>query len=380
MKDLLQKKAELIEAKKTILSNITQENRSLNDDENTQLGTIKDDLKNLEDQIALSAELAEEERSMIDALPQDNKTISNTELRSFIQGEIRSLSVGVAKDGGHAVPPELDNSILTQLRDNSVFRQNASNVSIDTHKYEKLVSVGGTSAGWASEGDARSETDTSQLEKVILEVNSIYAYPKTTQEILNHSQIDLMAWLTSEVAEEMGQTEEAAFWNGDGIGKPKGLLTYPKAATKDATRPFGTIQEKTSATSGVIDGDDLISLMHSLHVNYRANAKFYMNDATLEKVRKLKDTDGNYLWRAGIEADAPNTLLGKPVEVAENIQDNYIVYADLNRAYTVLDHTSGTQMQPDSITSPGFYKVYTSRYVGGGLIDSKAVKFLKQKA
>jgi HK97 family phage major capsid protein len=109
-------------------------------------------------------------------------------------------------------------------------------------------------------------------------------------------------------------------------------------------------------------------------------AKFFMNDTMLERVRKLKDTEGNYLWRAGIAEGAPMTLLGKPVEIAEDIPDDQIVYADLAKAYTVLDHTSGIQMIRDNITSKGFVKLFTTRYVGGGLIDSNAVKFLKVKA
>ena len=109
-------------------------------------------------------------------------------------------------------------------------------------------------------------------------------------------------------------------------------------------------------------------------------AKFYMNDTMLEKVRKLKDTDGNYLFRAGIAEGAPSTLLGKPIVIAEDIPDDLIGYGDLARAYYVVDHTSGTRMIRDNITLPGWVKMLTTRYVGGGLVDSNAIKFLAPKA
>ena len=72
----------------------------------------------------------------------------------------------------------------------------------------------------------------------------------------------------------------------------------------------------------------------------------------------------------------PTSLLGKEIETAEQIPDGIIIYGDLARAYTVTDHNSGVRMLRDNLTSPGFVKMYTTRYVGGGLVDSNAVKIL----
>lgn len=386
MKHLLalrQAKQEKLDKMNALLSSVTSENRSLNKEEQSTINTFKTEVRNLNSQIEAAELVVDEERSLITGTKDENRTKepSNAELRNFVMtGEARSLSAGVAADGGYTVVPALDTTIYTLLREQSVFRQNATVVSISTKTYEKLVSVGGTSATWASEGDDRNETDGSKLEKVTWALNSLYAYPMTTQELLDWSDFDVAGWITSEVAAESGEKEETAFWNGDGVKKPKGLLTYSKTSEDDGARAFGTIQEIESAATGVIDGDDLITLTHKLKRAYRANAKFYMNDATQEKIRKLKDSDGNYLWRAGITEGQPNTLLAKMVETAEELPDDYIVYGDLSRAYFVTDHTSGVRMLRDNVTKPGFVKMFTTRYVGGGLVDSNAVKFLKVKA
>jgi len=385
MKKLLElraTKAEFHQQMKNIIESVEREQRALSADESKNFTTLQNKIQEVNSEIERAEVLADQERSLsTDQKPTVTDKPCNNELRSFVRtGEARSLSAGVSADGGYTVIPSLDRTIYSLLRDNSVFRQNAMVTSISTEKYEKLVNVGGTSATWAAESDTRNETNTSELVKLEIGLNSLYAYPTTTMELLDWSDFDIAGWISSEVALESGETEEAAFWNGDGVKKPTGLLTYPTAITADSTRAFGTIQETESASTGVIDADDLITFTHTLKRGYRGNAKFYMNDATQEKIRKLKDTDGNYLWRAGISEDASNTLLGKAIETAEELPDDYIVFGDLMRAYTIVDHTSGVRMLRDNITTPGMVKMFTTRYVGGGLIDSNAVKFLKAAA
>lgn len=386
MKNLLElqnKKAELCTQLKTILETADKENRSLTKPETTNFDTLKKQANDLNNHIERAEFLANEERSLIgaSALISKDDAPSNEELRTFVMtGDQRSLSAGVNADGGFTVIPSIDKNIYTILKENSVFRQNASTQTISTQQWEKLVSVGGTSAEWAGETDNRNGTSSSTLEKVTIDLHTLYAFPKTTQELLDWSDFNVAEWLSSEVSQEMGDKEDAAFWNGDGLKKPTGLLTYPTTAAKDNVRPFGTIQKTDSAVSGVIDGDDLISFSHTLRRAYRTGAKFYMNDATLEQIRKIKSTDGAYLWRAGIQDGETSTLLGKSVVVAEQLPDGFIVLGNLSRAYKILDHTSGTRMIRDNITVPGWVKMLTSRYVGGGLMDSNAVKFFEVTA
>ena len=376
------KKTETLTKLKSLIQTADNEKRSMSKEESTQFETLKVESEDLNTQIQRSEFLVNEERSLVgegeNLSNKDEPT--NEELRTFVQtGDNRSLSAGTNKDGGFTVVPSLDKTILKLLTDNSVFRQNATVMSISSQSYEQLVSVGGTSAAWASETDTRSETNTSELVKVTISLDTLYAFPKTTQELLDWSDFDVSGWLSSEVAQEMGDKENAAFWNGTGTGQPKGLLTYTTAGTVDGVRAFGTIQETETATADTITGDDLITFQHTLATPYRTSAKFYCNDAMLLKIRKLKDTDGNYLWRAGIQEGASSTLLGKPIEIDNQITDDLIVYGDLARAYKIIDHTSGTRMIRDNVTTIGYVKMATSRYVGGGLIDSNAIKLLSIK-
>ena len=151
MKHLLalrQAKQEKLDKMNALLSSVTSENRSLNKEEQSTINTFKTEVRNLNSQIEAAELVVDEERSLITGTKDEKRTKepSNAELRNFVMtGEARSLSAGVAADGGYTVVPALDTMIYTLLREQSVFRQNATVVPISTKTYEKLVSVGGTS-------------------------------------------------------------------------------------------------------------------------------------------------------------------------------------------------------------------------------------------
>lgn len=380
--ELRQSKALLVEQSKTILCKAETEKRSLNTEENTNLTELRSQLTAINSHIEHAQVIADEERSLIGETVEQRTTDkpSNTELRAFVQtGDIRSLSVGVNADGGFTVIPSLDKNIEVLLREESVFRKNATVKPCSSKSYKKLVSVGGTSTDWAAESDTRNETTTSKLEEVEIPLNSLYAYPKTTQELLDWSDFDVSGWLSSEITAESTLKEETAFWNGNGVKKAKGILTYTRSTDIDSARTFGEVQELTSAVSGVIDFDDLVTFQHSVAVAYRKSCKWYMSDAMALSLRKIKDGDGNFIWKSALTEGQPDLLLGKPVEITDQVGD-VVVFADLAKAYYIVDGTTGTRLIKDNITQPGFVKMHASRYVGGGLINDRAVKILKKAA
>ncbi|STT63899.1 phage major capsid protein, HK97 family [Klebsiella pneumoniae] len=51
----------------------------------------------------------------------------------------------------------------------------------------------------------------------------------------------------------------------------------------------------------------------------------------------------------------------------------FLAVGDFKRGYFIVDHTTGVRTRPDNITEPGFYKVHTDKYLGGGVVDSNAI-------
>lgn len=378
--ELRQLKTAKVAEMRSMLEKSELEKRSMTPEEKTQFDTIKSDVDQLNTDIATYETLANEERSLATKSPSADKKLNNEELRNYIRtGDIRSLSTGVPADGGYTVIPELDKEIMRQLADESEMRAICTVKKIGSNEYKKLVSIGGAVVNHGEEGTARTETATPKLEEVSIKLFPIYAYPKTTQEILDFSDLDVLSWLTDEIKDTFVETEELDLVSGNGTKKAKGFLAYPQAATADKTRAFGTL-EKMITTA--ITADGLIDLMFKLKKKYRKNAVWVMNSNTAATLQKLKNGNGDYIWRDGLKTGDPDMLLGKPVHYLENMNDTGAVIAvgDFKRGYYIVDHETGVRTRPDNITEPGFYKVHTDKYLGGGLVDSNAIKILEVSA
>ncbi|AKF36522.1 phage major capsid protein [Yersinia enterocolitica] len=382
--ELRQKKAELATQMRSLLTKAEDEKRSLTPEEATQFDEIRAQADALVTDITRYESLADEERTQGGkAKPvDDGKKVTNDELRHYIMtGETRMLSTTVNESGGYSVIPELDSEIMRMLADESEMRQICTVKTTKSNEYKKLVSVGGAAVGRGVEGEARTETATPKLEEVSIKLNPIYAYPKTTQEILDFSDVDILGWLTEEISDTFIETEETDLVNGDGTKKAKGFLSYPRAATGDRTRPFGTL-EKMVAAGDAPTADELIDLVFKLRRRYRKNAVWVMNSNSAAMLQKIKNGNGDYIWRDRLQAGDPDMLLGHPVRYLENMPDAepgkpVIAVGDFKRGYFIVDHETGTRTRPDNITEPGFYKVHTDKYLGGGLVDSNAIKVLE---
>lgn len=298
--------------------------------------------------------------------------------------QAKALQVGVESDGGFAVPEELDRSIIELLRDTSPMRQVCNQITVGSPDYKRLVNLGGHGSGWVGETDPRPATNTPKLGNISAFMGELYANPQATQTSLDDIFFNAEEWLNSEVARDFSEKEGNAFLKGDGVNKPKGLLAYGLDLKGDDERAFGVLQKLITGAAGKITGDNLIDLIHALKAGYRANGTWMMGNLTVAYVRKLKDSEGNYLWRPGLEAGAPSVLLGYGITENEDMPDvaadaNAIAFGDFKRAYTVVDRI-GTRVLRDPYTNKPFVGFYTTKRVGGMLVDSQAVKILTLSA
>ncbi|ERT11888.1 phage major capsid protein [Photorhabdus temperata] len=373
--ELRQQKAALTCQMRTLLTKAEDEKRSLTEDEAKQFDELHSQSDTLNTKIVRYEALADEERSQVGNPVQKCDRLSNDELRTYIlTGETRSLSTSVPVDGGYTVIPELNKQIMQQLADESVMRQICTVKTTRSSEYKQLVSVGGAAVAHGEEGKVRDETTTPKIEEISIKLFPIYAYPKTTQEIIDFSDVDILGWLTSEIGDTFVDTEETDLVSGNGSKKAKGFLSYHRDTKGDKTRDFGTLQKLEVTT---LEADSLIDLKFLLKIKYRKNSVWVMNSNTAAKVQKLKNGNGDYIWRERLQASDPDMLLGLSVHYLEFMPDGVIGLGDFKRGYFIVDHETGTRTRPDNITEPGFYKVHTDKYLGGGLVDSNAIKILE---
>ena len=295
--------------------------------------------------------------------------------------EAKALNLGTSPDGGFAVPEELDRNIIQLERGTTPMRGICNVITVGNEEYKRLVNLGGAGSGWVGEADARPATGTPQLATVSPLFGEIYANPEATQKMLDDVFFNAEQWLADEVAMEFSEQENVAFTGGDGSKKPKGFLAYTTDAKADHARAFGTLQHILSGAAATITPDALIDLVYSLKTGYRRNASFVMNSLTIPLIRKLKDVDGNYLWRPGLDAAEPSTLMNKPIVENDDMpvvaaNSLAIGFGDFKRGYTIAD-VRGIRVLRDPFTHKPYVGFYTTKRVGGGLMDSNAIKLLK---
>jgi len=302
----------------------------------------------------------------------------------LIELQQKSLSTVVDADGGFAVPENLDREIVSTLRDENVMRQACRVITVGTPEYKKLVNTHGAASGWVGETDPRPGTNTPKLEEVKPIWGEIYANPQATKTMLEDVFFNAESWLNQELVEEFAEQEEAAFTIGDGTKKPKGLFAHTMTTEADDARAFGSLQKKLTGASGKITADDIKTFQFMLRKKYRKGASYMGNGNTLAELMLLKDAQGNYLWRPGLEEGTPALLCGYKYLENEAMPDmvagaNALSFGNFQRAYYILDRM-GTSVLRDPFTNKPFVGFYTTKRVGGMLVDSNAVKVLEVAA
>jgi len=282
----------------------------------------------------------------------------------------KSLSTISESDGGYLVTSQMSKQIISNIEASSVMRNLASSETISSDSLDMLEESDEAGAGWVAETAVREDTKTSQVNKRRILVHELYAQPKATQKLIDDSAIDIGQWLSEKIANSFTAMENQAFLLGDGKGKPRGILTHTSSKIDQIN------------TEAKITTDDLINLYYALDSKFAARASFLMHRNMLQVIQMLKDpTTGQYLWSLGLSAGAADTLLGAkifesadmPLPIGGNIA---IAFADFKASYKIVDR-AGIRVLRDPFTEKPFLKFYTTKRVGGDIMNFSAVKLLK---
>lgn len=231
--------------------------------------------------------------------------------------------------------------------------------------------TGGMTGAWVGETQARPET-TVTFGQNRYGVCELAAYVDVSNAMLEDSAFDVGALLSFEFAEEFGYLEGAAFVNGASQLSPSGFMADANVAYTPGT------------DASLIKGDGLIDIYHAVKPVYRANGVWGMNSTTLGAIRKLKDTNGNYMVAmAGLNNTPVTTLLGRPiVEMPDmpNIGAGAfpVIFGDFTQGYRIFDRLSLSILRdPYSQATNGMTRFHGRRRVAGGVGKAEALRKLK---
>jgi HK97 family phage major capsid protein len=283
------------------------------------------------------------------------------------------LQEGVDADGGYLVPVEFDRNLVQALADANIMRGLANVITTAAPRKIPMVSQEST-ATWVPENGEIPESDVKFGQKTI-DAFKLTNLVRVSQELLSDSMFDLPSFLTREFARALGAAEEEAFIKGDGNGKPTGMFLATGGADIGVT----------AASSTAITFDDVINLVYSLRVPYRRNAGFIANDVTVGALRKLKDTNGQFLWQPSLQAGQPDRLFGYPIYTSPYVPTVAagaltLSFGDYSN-YWVADRQGRVlQRLVEVYAKNGQVGFLITQRVDGKVILSEGIKLLQMKA
>jgi HK97 family phage major capsid protein len=299
--------------------------------------------------------------------------------------ERKSLSTTSDSDGGYLVPSGLHDRLYATLQSTSVMRGLASVREISSSALEMLIDKDTADVGWVSETHERAETRTPELAKIRLPVHEMYARPRATQKLLDDASVNVEEWLAQKIAQKMAAMENTAFIVGDGEHKPRGILSYETVA-KNAWA-WGRLEEiKTGVNGNFGEGrgaDNILDLFHALKAPYLAGASWLMSRTAQIALRKLKDPGSHhYLWQPPLAGMPTPMLLGYPVVISDDMPPltagtaaKSIIFGNFKEGYQIVDRT-GMRVLRDPYSEKPYVEFYTTRRVGGDVLNFEALKVL----
>ena len=284
-----------------------------------------------------------------------------------------ALQVGTDSEGGYLVPDEFERTLIQALEEENFFRRIATVIHSNSGDRKIPVVASKGTAGWIDEEGLYPESDDS-FGQLSLGAYKLGTMIKISEELLNDSAFDLATYIAQRFGVRMGNAEERAFISGDGVGMPLGLLD-------DACAQVGV----TAAAVDKVTFDEIFKLYYSLRAPYRKKAQFLCNESMVLQLMTLKDNNGNYIWKPGLDIGKPDTLLNRPLRTSSfmpglSAGNKAMTFGDYSY-YWIADRQNRTFRRLNELYARtdqvGFM---TTQRVDGKLILPEAVQCLQMKA
>lgn len=309
------------------------------------------------------------------------QTLADMDFRNVASG-------GTDPAGGFLIPEIILGPLMQRAVNTNPFRSLVRVVQVASRDVSFPLSNSNSTTGWVGELATRAPTTEATLSNAKPTFGTLYSYVEASEELIMDSAFDIGGWFATEAGDAMGTAEMTAIITGNGVDKPTGLLNAVPTTGADGTRAAGVFKylpTGNASTLGAAPSDLLITTVYDLKAQYRANATWLMNSAVAGEIRKLKDSQGRFLWTDGIAAGEASTLLGYPVAIAESMpgiaaNNLPIMFGDFSRAYILAENGGLRVTVDDNITVPGRIKWYLRRRLGGVVYDQDAARVIRVSA
>lgn len=268
---------------------------------------------------------------------------SDAQMEAFRQAlaypEKRALQKGVDADGGYLSPPLEFLAQLIKARDNIVFMRQICNVLPPLMDASTLgaptIDTDMSDADWTTELLIGTEDSSLEFGRRDLTPNPLAKWIKVSKTLLRRSTMSADSIVRDRLAKKIGIAEENGYLNGSGTGEPLGVFI----ASASGISTGRDVDEDNTATAFTADG--LINAQMAVKKQYRTNAQWIMHRTAIALVRKLKDNDGQFIWKPSLMPNVPDTLLGDILNESEYAPSTFTaalyvgIYGDFSEYWIV---------------------------------------------
>jgi HK97 family phage major capsid protein len=312
------------------------------------------------------------------------KTGDESQIKALAKSdnEVKILISANDPQAGYLVAPEeIDAEVTRIISETSPWRQFASVQTISSRAWVQNVNVGGSAARWRlKEAQAAAPTAEPSFVEVRIPAEELEALYVSGHALLDDARVSIEQLFAQEMAIAVNELESPAFTSGDGVGKPRGILSYNNVLTGSYTGAWQSVETfGTGSTSGFGSNpaNPFIDAIHAMKAGY--NGRFYLNRSTLAAVRKILDGDNRPLFQW--DGSMPANIAGEPYTIFQDMPgiangNHPVMYADLSRAYQIVDR-AGLQVMRDPFSSKPSVEFYGLKRVGGGVKMFEAVKLIR---
>lgn len=316
--------------------------------------------------------------------PQDPQAKAKREaFFNFVRGrgiapEFRAALIEDAT-GEILVPEDVEAGIRRGLAADNIMRTLATVRTTQSNRLRRR-SITEVAMGWGKlETGASLVESTPTPSEDFIYVEDLYGLVRVGEDELMDADINLQQILEDSFGRAGAEMEETAFVVGTGHAneQPEGFTLGATVTRVDADGP------------GAIIADDFLTLMYAVPARYRRNGSFLVNSATELAMRKLKDTDGQYLWQPSLQVGTPTSFGGRPIYNQEDLLNipsagtarDIAAFGDWKAGYMIVDRLRITVKRLNELyASQGMVGFIGHQRVGGGVVEADALRILRVPA
>lgn len=341
MKELIEKKNDLITRAESIVNTAKSEKRELTEEEATELTELRDNVKKITrdlglmddvDKIGLEKVKEEKEKegeAEMKKVEANNERSIEIRERNEFENYIRGFTVherdgdpptpvNLGKDsydpthpaggaGGKLIPTTIVQYIIRKVYDICPILERSQKFNVrgklDIPKYpanDNNITVA------YQEEFSPLVSSSGSFNTVTLDGFLAGCLTKVSRSLINNLQFDIVGFVVREMAYAITRWIEGELLNGTS-GKITGL--------SDLTNGI------TAAAQNAITADEVVKLHDKIKDQFQRNAIWIMSPATRTALRLLKSSTGYYLLNDDISSPFGTSLLGKPVYVSDNMHE-----------------------------------------------------------